>query len=246
MSCLLRPTLRQRSPVCPSCRDILPPIARVSHSSSQLGARFASTPSGPGRQNGEGRPSTLFKKLFPDITKDSGRPDDEKGGVAASPDPDGVPIHFHPGRDGLKKLQNGDKLKLSHASRLRIASERGTLWVEKRKERMGTESLRAWLESQVEEEAAPQEAEAEAPTKTPVVLIMFNASKSLTESDFHRLVRQNPHLEGWNSQLERGELRIPSHAKGGSSLLTDRTQSPKPTTATASSRSAATFCTSTR
>lgn len=157
------------------------------------------------RRHGEKRKprisASLFRKLFLD---------DPEGSPADTVKPAGDDALI-----GLKPIrQHKEKPTPRRPADLKRASDRGQLWNEKRKERVSTDALRAWLESQVEEEEqglsrAQVDKLPKVDEKTPVVLIMFNASKSLTESDFHRLVRQNPHLEGWNTQLEKGESQSP-------------------------------------
>lgn len=192
----------QTSPVCPACRlfSVSSPARRDERpSKKKIDDHIASKPKDPQtrgrsrRQADTAKTSTLFTKLFPNVTN---------GSQTETSSPTGQPI-------GLKPIQNRTEKNPPRLNdRLRRAADGGKLWLEKRKERIDTNELRAWLESQAEQEEGMEGGLGKVPDvvkNTPAVLIMFNASKSLTESDFHRLVRQNQHLEGWNSQLEKGE-----------------------------------------
>jgi hypothetical protein len=189
----------QTSPVCPACRlfSVSSPARQderpYKKNTDTSKPKDTQTHGRSRRQAGTAQTSTLFTKLFPEVTN---------GSQTETSSPTGQPI-------GLKPIQNRTEKKPPRLNdRLRRAADGGKLWLEKRKERIDTNELRAWLESQAEREEGGEGELDKVPDvvkNTPAVLIMFNASKSLTESDFHRLVRQNQHLEGWNSQLEKGE-----------------------------------------
>ncbi|KAH6688021.1 hypothetical protein F5X68DRAFT_8079 [Plectosphaerella plurivora] len=195
-------SILQSSPACPSCQRLLSVSSPARRDARVFkdkdGKPLPSKPiivRRPVKERQPRLPASLFKKLF--LDDPNGTPADTEKPVGNDPS-----IRLKPIRQHKERPAPGGPADLKRAS------DRGQLWNEKRKERVSTDALRAWLESQVEEEenSAARAHLDKLPIvdeKTPVVLIMFNASKSLTESDFHRLVRQNPHLEGWNTQLEK-------------------------------------------
>lgn len=130
--------------------------------------------------------SSLFHELFPNIEAVSEQEQER----------DGTGTEKRPERGYRRRMTKG-------AAVAAAASRHGELW---REESISKDDLRSWLEAHASEEddALPDK------EHMPAMLVLINASRSLAESDFHRIGQQGQHLQGWNGPIKEGTLAHPA------------------------------------
>lgn len=163
------------------------------------GSRKSGQNQRPGLDTGKSgslkHPSTprvsIFRELFPDVDVGTAARDDARSGARGG----------QPRQDRAASRRDGAAVAAD-------ASRRGSLW----RESLDEDDLRSWLRAEFEAAEKAEEAHADAQPhalphrdQMPAMLVLYNASKSLAESDFYRIGRQGEHLEGWNGSISKGK-----------------------------------------